>query len=240
MLHEDASIVVHNYARSFCVVIRPIRRDELAPFAAFSAEAERDTALATSLNNWLSGDQTLRDWLFVAAEDGVFVGRVAITTDRGLPHPLYVHCCDSPWGPEAVALPDKLFRRSLALSGADHVPEIAYYLATPSERVPDPDALTAALYRFGFALTLEGVRVEWTPASALPTPSPHLTFHTLAAVGEDAFSVAMARVWARTLDSHTPTALCGDRRACRSARAFPRRPTLLEALGAVLAAVDPC
>jgi hypothetical protein len=185
------------------MVIRPIRHEELAAFAAFSAGAERNTALATSLDNWLSGDQTRLEWLIVAEEDGVFVGRVAFTTDRGLPHPLYMHFFDSPWGPEAVGLQDELFRRSFALSGAERVPEIEYYLDTPSERVPDPDALTAALYRFGFALTLERVRLDWTPASPLPRPSHHLTFRTLEEVGEDAFIAAMARVSEGTLDSHT-------------------------------------
>jgi RimJ/RimL family protein N-acetyltransferase len=203
MLHEDASIVVDLLTRSFQLVIRPMRRDELATFAAFSDQAERNAEFAASLDTWLAGDQTRLDWLIVAEEEGAFVGRVAYTTDRGLSHPLYVVFFDAPWEPEAVGLQDQLFHRSLALTGADRIPQIEYYLDTPSARVPTPEPLITALSRFGFTLTLERVRIEWTPASPLPTPSHHLTFRTLEDVGEEAFIAAMARVSEGTLDSHT-------------------------------------
>jgi hypothetical protein len=103
------------------MVIRPIRRDELAAFAAFSAQAERNAEFAASLDTWLTGDQTRLDWLIVAEDEGAFVGRVAYTTDRGLSHPLYVVFFDTPWEREAVGLQNQLFYRSLALSGANRV-----------------------------------------------------------------------------------------------------------------------
>ncbi len=185
------------------MVIRPIRREELAAFAAFSEQTERNTALAKSLQDWLSGEQTRLDWLIVAEDDGAFVARIAYTTDRGLSHPLYVVFFDAPWEREAWALQDELFRRSLELVGADRIPQLEYYLDTPSERVPEPDALMAALDRFGFTLTLERLRFEWTPASPLPAPTHFLTFRTLADVGEEAFIAAMERVSQGTLDSYT-------------------------------------
>jgi Acetyltransferase (GNAT) family len=185
------------------MVIRPIRRDELAAFAAFSAQAERNAEFAASLDTWLTGDQTRLDWLIVAEDEGAFVGRVAYTTDRGLSHPLYVVFFDTPWEREAVGLQDQLFYRSLALSGANRVPQIEYYLDTPSARVPAAEPLIAALYRFGFTLTLERTRIERTPVSPLPAPSHHLAFITLEEVGDEAFIAAMARVSEGTLDSHT-------------------------------------
>lgn len=185
------------------MVIRPIRRDELAAFAAFSDQAERNTALATSLDTWLTGDQTRLDWLIVAEVDGAFVGRVAYSSDRGLPHPKHVVFFDAPWDHDAFGLQEELFRRSLALVGGHRIPCIEYFLDTPSERVPAPDALTAALSRFGFTLSLERVRIEWIRAAPLRTPAQHFTFRTLEEVGEEAFIAAIARVSEGTLDSYT-------------------------------------
>jgi hypothetical protein len=184
------------------MVIRPIRRDELAAFAAFSDQAERNAALATFLDNWLAGGQTRLDWLIVAEDNGAFVGRVAYTTERGLAHPHYMVFFDVPWEHPAFGLQDELFQRSLALVGGDRISQLEYYLDTPSERVPNPDALTAALNRFGFALTLERVRIEWTSTSTLPEPAHRFVFRTLEEVGDEAFIAAMARVSEGTLDSH--------------------------------------
>src|SRR5262245_55474892 len=203
MLHEDAPFVVERPTRSLHMVIRPIRRDELAAFAAFSDQAERNVAFATSLDNWLTGDQTRLEWLIVAEKDGAFVGRAAYTTDRGLSHPRFLVFFAAPWGPDALELQDELFRRSLALCGAEGAPQIEFYLDTPYARVPAPESLTAALLHLGFALTLERVRVEWTPASPLPAPAQHITFRTLQEVGDEAFIATMARVSEGTLDSHT-------------------------------------
>ena len=69
------------------MVIRPIRREELAEFAAFSDQTDRNTALAATLEDWLSGDQTHLEWLIVAEDEGAFAGRIAYTTDSGLSHP---------------------------------------------------------------------------------------------------------------------------------------------------------
>jgi ribosomal protein S18 acetylase RimI-like enzyme len=185
------------------MVIRPIRREELAEFAAFSDQTERNTALAATLEDWLSGDQTRLEWLIVAEDEGAFAGRIAYTTDSGLSHPLYVHFFDAPWGSEGARLRDELFRRSLALSGGDRAAQIEFFLDTPSPQVSAPESLTQALYHLGFALTLERVRMEWAPASSLPASTQRFTFRTLNEVGNEVFIAAMARVSEGTLDSYT-------------------------------------
>lgn len=183
--------------------IRPIRREELDVFTAFSEDAKCNEELRAYLMGLLDGGYARIEWCLVAEDAGAFVGRIIYSASLGVNTPGYIVFLDAPWTGDYLAVGAELLRQTLPLVCLPDVESIIYYLDTPTARARSPRQLAEVLEHVGFTLTLERLRFDWTDVQPLPPSSDRLVFRTLEDVGEEAFIHAVMRVSDESLDYWT-------------------------------------
>lgn len=114
------------------MVIRPIRRDELAAFANFSNSADINEHFLAYLTNMCNSGYVCPEWCFVAEEAGAFIGRIVYWTLSSLSNFFIIDFLEVPWSANYLEVGTKLLRDSWAQLPVQDSATIQYQLDTPS------------------------------------------------------------------------------------------------------------
>ncbi len=179
------------------MIIRPICREELDKFTAFTDDSERNEGFRAYLTQMWDEGYIRPEWCFVAEVAGGFIGRIVYWTLPTLDNLFEVDFLELPWNANYLEVGTKLLRLSLALLQQEPI-VIQYVIDTPSPMFTFAAQRLEVIEQFGFVFTRETCRFEWLQTEIIP--SQRLVFRSLDHVGEDVFIDAMMRVSENTLD----------------------------------------
>lgn len=187
------------------MLIRPIHREELKVFAAFSNQPERNERFLAYLTTMWEEGYVRPEWCFVAEEAGAFIGRIVYWTLPSLDNFFEVDVLEAPWSANYLEVGTKLLHDSLAQMQLQAEAIIQYTLDTPypistSVMSTDVDQRIEVIEKFGFSLIRETRRFEWKETQTQIASSQRLVFRTLDNVGEEAFINTIMRVSENSLD----------------------------------------
>lgn len=187
------------------MLIRPIQREELKVFAAFSNQTERNQRFLAYLTKMWDEGYVRPEWCFVAEEAGAFIGRIVYWTLPSLDNFFEVDVLEVPWNANYLEVGTKLLLDSLAQMQLPAEAVIQYTLDTPypmstSGMSTFTEQRIEVIEKFGFSLLRETHRFEWQETQTQIALSQRLVFRTLEDVGEEAFINTIMRVSENSLD----------------------------------------
>ncbi|MBM7831660.1 GNAT superfamily N-acetyltransferase [Agromyces cerinus] len=177
-------------------------------------EVDFFNTLPYALNHEVAADLEQRrrrpEWMWLAVRDGRLLGRLALwsTADAAEPMQFDIFDIDDSLADDeqrAVGAALLLAARAEVIDGLATPPEIARYL--PADWREHTDSLQATELRIalleaaGARFVVERLRLEWTPASGIPSPDPRLSFRDFAS--DEEMITITTRVLAGTLDAHS-------------------------------------
>ncbi|MBD2777487.1 GNAT family N-acetyltransferase [Iningainema tapete] len=187
------------------MLIRPIQREELKVFAAFSNQPERNERFLTYLTSMWDEGYIRPEWCFVAEQAGAFIGRIVYWTLPSLDNFFEVDVLEVPWNANYLEVGTKLLLDSLAQMPLPPEAIIQYTLDTPYPMSTSgistyTEQRIEVMEKFGFSLLRETHRFEWQETQTQIALSQRLVFRTLEDVGEDVFINTLMRVSENSLD----------------------------------------
>ena len=180
--------------------IRSLGPDELELFLSFGGELEPGRFRA----EWEGGNRRA-SWTWVALREGRVIARAAWWGAAGAARPAVLDVFEPGGEPDRLAAGEALLRACWPAEGEDLECELFLppdWRDDPAVRRSVEERLEVAR-RAGLVLLVERHRFEWTPERGVPPRGTRLAFHSVAATGEAAFTDALARSYAGSLDVHT-------------------------------------
>ena len=156
------------------------------------------------------------EWMWLAVRDGRLLGRLALWSPADAAEPAQLDIFDvddSLADDEQRTVGSSLLRaaRAEVIDGLVSAPEIARYLPADWREHSDSrrgTELRIALFEeAGARFVVERLRLEWTPASGIPTADPRLSFRDFAS--DEEVLALTTRVLEGTLDAHSREDLDG-------------------------------
>lgn len=170
--------------------------DTLDAFARVGGDEIRQVRVREFLDDIFELGECGPGWCFLAVRDGVPIARVAFVAMLPYRGEMELYLLALPDGPDAVAVGEALVRGGIA--GVDRpLDHIRLGFETADPRAADKTALAEAM---GWPLVQEKIRYARSSPAAPPAPRPGITFRGFDDVGEVAFTQAVARATAGTLD----------------------------------------
>jgi RimJ/RimL family protein N-acetyltransferase len=171
-------------------------------------------AIPYALNHEVADDLEQRrrrpEWTWLAVRDSRLLGRLALWSPADAAEPTQLDIFDvddSLADDEQRAVGEALLRaaQSEVLEGLETPPEIARYLPADWRDHADSrhgtELRIALLEEAGARFVVERLRLEWTPASGIPSTDPRLSFRDFAS--DEEVLALTTRVLEGTLDAHS-------------------------------------